>query len=111
MQLILLAVIIMLCGGDRQNFNRIKPIIEELGGAEAAEAIGKAEELGKVISAVKDIQNNLKADGPNKETAPHSGGAFAAGGESEADFPLSPVANIADERIACALSRYIAMGE
>jgi len=108
-QLILLAVIIMLCGGDRQTYCRIKPIIEELGGQEAAEAITKAEELGKVISAVKDIQNSMKSESAAK-MAVNADGKFAESGQS-AEYPLSPVANIADERIAYALSAYIAMGE
>jgi len=109
-QLILLMVIIMLCGGDRQNLSRIKPIIEKLGGAEAAEALTEAEELDKVILAVKDIQNSLKNESVAKTAAnPLSGEEVAQSCENAA--PLAPVANIADERIACALSSYIAMGE
>ncbi len=108
MQLLALALILLLSG---KNFNvsEFKPVLESLGGSEAAEALDKAEELTRVISAVQSFAGNAnsgvnsgKSEQPAacKETPPET-----------SDCPLAPIAAIADESITCALSRYIACGE
>ncbi|MCM1546663.1 MAG: hypothetical protein NC033_06495 [Clostridiales bacterium] len=103
MQLLVLALILLL-SGKNANIKELKPIIEELGGGEAAEAFRQAEELSGVINAVQSLA------GMPQQTAPPA--------PCEADtkscgegFPLAPIANIADERITYCLSRYIACGE
>lgn len=109
MQLLVLALILML-SGKNANIKELKPIIEELGGGEAAEAFKQAEELSGMLSAVQSLasmsQPQSAAPEAEKEYAPPAEESCPSGG-----YPLAPIAGIADERITYCLSRYIALGE
>ena len=104
MQLLVLVLMLML-SGKNTNIKELEPILESIGGQEAAGALKQAEELSGVISAVQSLsamaQPQGKAEG-NGECAEE----WTKGG-----YPLAPIANIADERITYCLSRYIALGE
>ncbi len=100
MQLLVL-VLMLIMSGKNANMKELRPILEEFGGGQAAEAFKQAEELSGMLSAVQSLakMNNASAPQPPEECAAGDG------------FPLAPIANIADERITYCLSRYIALGE
>lgn len=102
MQLLVLALMLML-SGKNANIKELKPIIEELGGGEAAQAFKQAEELSGMLSAVQSLTSATQPPA-EKPCAP----VEECAGEG---YPLAPIANIADERITYCLSRYIALGE
>lgn len=99
MQLLVLALMLML-SGKNANIKDLKPIIEELGGGEAVNAVKQAEELSNIIAALRGVsaKPDCQSGAPVEECA----------GDG---YPLAPIANIADERITYCLSRYIALGE
>ena len=103
MQLLVLVLMLMM-SGKNANIKELKPIFEEFGGGQAAEAFKQAEELSGVLSAVQSLtsmpQQSAAVAPPVEEEQPVTGG-----------YPLAPIANIADERITYCLSRYIALGE
>ncbi len=100
MQLLVLVLMLMM-SGKNTNIKELKPILEEFGGGQAAEAFKQAEELSGMISAVQSLAAMPQQPSPPPaEECPPSGG-----------YPLAPIANIADERITYCLSRYIALGE
>lgn len=104
MQLLVLVLMLMM-SGKNANIKELKPIFEELGGGEAANAIKQAEELSNIISALRNVS-------PVPDCQGDAGGAHAACGDNCGEgYPLAPIANIADERITYCLSRYIALGE
>lgn len=110
MQLLALVLMLMLAGKGG-GFEQFKPIIEELGGEQAADAIKQAEELSEVISAVQSLSS--AAAPPEKSFTDGADGVNergADGGVGEG-FPLAPISAIADERITYCLSKYIALGE
>lgn len=111
MQLIVLLLALML-GGKGGNMSELKPVLESLGGEELSSTIKQAEQLSGVLSAVRAFTNNK-----NKEETGADNGGGKGNGEtyneagSQDGYPLSPIANIADEKITYCLSRYIALGE
>lgn len=113
MQLLVL-VLMMLASGKKADFKELKPILENFGGGEAANAVKKAEELSEMLTAVQSIATMAAASAPasasaaGEDVAPQQ--PFAAKEEGEG-YPLAPVSGIADERITYCLSRYIALGE
>ncbi len=102
MQLLVLVLMLMM-SGKNANIKELKPIIEEFGGGEAAEAFKQAEELSGMLSAVQSLTSM-----PQQPTPQPCAPVEECAGEG---FPLAPIANIADERITYCLSRYIALGE
>ena len=54
MQLLVL-VLMMLASGKKADFKELKPILENFGGGEAANAVKKAEELSEMLTAVQSI--------------------------------------------------------
>lgn len=104
----------LMLAGKEGGFEQFKPIIEELGGEQAADAIKQAEELSEVISAVQSLSS--AAAQPEKSFTGAADGADvvkecgADGGVGEG-YPLAPISAIADERITYCLSKYIALGE
>ncbi|MDE7162544.1 MAG: hypothetical protein K2O44_00490 [Clostridia bacterium] len=109
MQLLVLVLMLML-SGNNTNIKELQPILETIGGQEAAGALKQAEELSGVISAVQSLSamaqpanGHGKADGADRGACVEE---WTKGG-----YPLAPIANIADERITYCLSRYIALGE
>ena len=114
MQLLVL-VLMMLASGKKADFKELKPILENFGGGEAANAVKKAEELSEMLTAVQSIATMAAASAPaptpataGEDNAPQQ--PFAEKEEGEGN-PLAPVSGIADERITYCLSRYIALGE
>lgn len=103
MQLLVLVLMLML-SGKNANIKELQPILESIGGQEAAGALKQAEELSGVISAVQSLSSMAQ---------PSAHGKPGQGAEewSKGGYPLAPIANIADERITYCLSRYIALGE
>lgn len=112
MQLLVLALMLMMAG-NKTDIKQFQPIIEGLGGGQAADAFKQAEELSGMISAIQSLAAMTAPQKPEQG----NGGAekaftdFAAEGECGNGYPLAPVAGIADERITYCLSRYIALGE
>ncbi len=113
MQLLVL-VLMMLAAGKKADFKELKPILENFGGGEAANAVKKAEELSEMLTAVQSIAAMAAtAPAPTPATAGEDNvpqQPFAEKEEGEG-YPLAPVSGIADERITYCLSRYIALGE
>lgn len=105
MQLLVLALMLML-SGKNANIKQLKPIFEEFGGGEAAEAFKQAEELSGMLSAVQSLAAMPQQSGVAAATDEERSSPVAGNG-----YPLAPIANIADERITYCLSRYIALGE
>lgn len=101
MQLLVLVLMLMM-SGKNANIKELKPILEEFGGGQAAEAFKQAEELSGMLSAVQSLTAMPQPPKPQPPVEESS----ALGG-----YPLTPIANIADERITYCLSRYIALGE
>ena len=99
MQLLVLVLMLMM-SGKNANIKELKPILEEFGGGQAAEAFKQAEELSGMLSAVQSLTSMPQQPQPPVEECSPSDG-----------YPLAPIANIADERITYCLSRYIALGE
>ena len=104
MQLLVLVLMLMM-SGKNANIKELKPIFEEFGGGEAAEAFKQAEELSGVLSAVQSLTSVPQQSAPTADCTTSAVGASLGG------YPLAPIANIADERITYCLSRYIALGE
>ncbi len=117
LQLLALVLMLMLAGkgGGLEQF---KPIIEEIGGEEAADAFKQAEELSEVINAVQSLSSQAASSGNSAGATADKevNGADCADGvkgseEAGEGFPLAPISAIADERITYCLSRYITLGE
>ncbi|MDE5765659.1 MAG: hypothetical protein K2I17_00650 [Clostridia bacterium] len=102
MQLLVLVLMLML-SGKNANIKELQPILESIGGQEAAGALKQAEELTGVISAVQSLSAMAQ---PAAQAKAECAEEWTKGG-----YPLAPIANIADERITYCLSRYIALGE
>lgn len=110
MQLLALALMLMLAGKGG-GFERFKPIIGELGGEQAADAIKQAEELSEVISAVQSLSSAAATASPEESVTGDGVKECGADGGAVEGFPLAPISVIADERITYCLSKYIALGE
>ena len=95
MQLLVLVLMLMM-SGKNANMKELKPIIEELGGGAAAEAFKQAEELSGMITAMQSLAKMSEPPAPPPETVDES----AHGG----GFPLAPIADIADGRLALVYS-------
>lgn len=109
MQLLVLALMLML-SGKNANIKELQPILESIGGEQAAGALKQAEELSGVINAVQSLSTIIQpATGGG--TVEEKSGVVGAEEWSKGGYPLAPIANIADERITYCLSRYIALGE
>lgn len=111
MQLLILALLAISMGRNT-NFNQFKPILESFGGEEATNAIKQAEELSGIISALRAITAPPENEGCGAQ--PPRGDNPGGEEQFRTDFggyPLAPIANIADDKITCCLSRYIALGE
>lgn len=108
MQLLVLVLMLML-SGKNANIKELQPILESIGGQEAAGALKQAEELSGVISAVQSLSAMAQPAAHGK--ADGSEGGACAEEWIKGGYPLAPIANIADERITYCLSRYIALGE
>ena len=104
MQLLVLALMLMTMGKNT-NMKELKPVLESLGGQQAAEALKQAEELSGMISAVQSLTSAAQPV-PQSHTRKEEEECSVCGG-----YPLAPVADIADERITYCLSRYIALGD
>ena len=117
MQLLVL-LLMLLSSGKNSDLKQIEPLLTSFGGGEAANAIKQAEELSGMLSAVQSLTggggnsaSQLEGLGGDENCGGESGG-FDGGDEVVNDgYPLAPIANIADEKITYALSRYIALGE
>jgi hypothetical protein len=59
---LLVILIMLLCGGNNNTFNEIKPLLQDVGGEDAAKAISQAEELNSVISAVQNLNGSENSD-------------------------------------------------
>lgn len=115
MQLLVL-LLMLLSSGKNSDLKQIEPLLTSFGGGEAANVIKQAEELSGMLSAVQSLTG-----GGGNGASPHSVSPFGGfGGDGGSDggnevandgYPLAPIANIADEKITYALSRYIALGE
>lgn len=111
MQLIVLLLALML-GGKGGSMSELKPVLESLGGEELGNTIKQAEQLSGMLSAVQAFAGNRKQEGDNKGPDGDGNQSEGTGDASPQDgYPLSPIANIADEKITYCLSRYIALGE
>ena len=109
MQLLVLVLMLML-SGNNTNIKELQPILETIGGEEAAGALKQAEELSDVISAVQSLSAIAQPANAHGKADGADGGACAEEW-TKGGYPLAPIANIADERITYCLSRYIALGE
>lgn len=109
MQLLVL-VLLLLTASKNADLKQLKPILEEFGGNDAAQAIKTAEELSGVISAVQGLTSQPQAaekpDGNEGERLNEKGGKCLNKG-----YPLAPISALADDKITYALSRYVALGE
>lgn len=103
MQLAILFLLLLMGGTGR--LNEMKPLIESLD-KDAAGIIKQAEEFGGVLEAVRSLSGGAHPS-PQPE---FKEAAFAPYSAPSGGYPLAPVANIADEGIKSALSRYIALG-
>ena len=118
MQLFIILALLLYGGssGAQNLLSEVKPVLEAVGGEDMKSALKSAEEISEVISAVQGVASVMQS-----ATAPQDG--FAAqtfSNSSDADsyaesfnsqpainFPLAPVANIADRDITYSLSKYI----
>lgn len=113
MQLLVLALMLML-SGKNANIRELQPILESIGGQEAAGALKQAEELSGVITAVQSLSamaKSVNTANTNGKTGGEEKSEEGAEEWSRSGYPLAPIADIADERITYCLSRYIALGE
>jgi len=91
LQLLVLALALAFSGGGFAE--ELKPILENFGGEEAANALEEAQELEQQISGMCGLF---------KESASES----AAKSPEECNFPLAPIVRVADGRILGALCKY-----
>lgn len=120
MQLLLILALILYGGkgGNAKLLNELKPLIESVGGEEVKEAFRNAEELESVISAFGGLGTADGASGGNGDDSRAGSGGISADaghapgrGEEAGDntgnnFPLAPVAGIADREILYRLVQY-----
>ena len=104
MQLAILLAVLLMAG--QNNFTRIKPLIEELGGEEGKQAIKQAEELNQLIATVKTFTAPQESSCSPRDSKPQNTAPPAP-----EPHPLDPIKSIADDKILSALSRYVALGE
>lgn len=112
MQLLVL-LLMLLSSGKNSDLKQIEPLLSSFGGGEATNVLKQAEELSGMLSAVQSLTGGgghsaAAFGGPGGD-----GGSFDGGTDASVNdgYPLAPIANIADEKITYALSRYIATGE
>ena len=125
MQLLIILAILLYGtkSGGKDIINEARPLIENLGGAEAKEAFKNAESVLEVLSAVQeltgaDIGELFRPEKPLIKL-PQPSVAYEINEENQGDsetftstknsinFPLAPVSQIADKDITYSLSRYI----
>ena len=111
MQLFIILALLLYGGkANAQNIlNEIKPVLETIGGDQMKSALKSAEEISEVISAVQGITAAMQPASAAKAgfaAQPAWEGDFVAE-QPAINFPLAPVANIADRDITYSLSQYI----
>ncbi|MDE7300961.1 MAG: hypothetical protein K2N47_02200 [Clostridia bacterium] len=111
MQLLVL-LLMLLSSGKNSDLKQIEPLLTGFGGGEAANVLKQAEELSGMLSAVQSLTGGGNGAPFGGSGASDDGGFNSSAGEDINDgYPLAPIANIADEKITYALSKYIATGE
>ena len=105
---LLIILALLLYGGKRDVKNileEVKPVLENLGGEEMAEAIKSAEQISSVLSAVNAFSSGFGGGAGHEQPAE----PVRHEPETRPDkaFPLKPVNDIMDRDIAYCLSKYI----
>ena len=97
MQLLIILALILYGGGNAKNvLNEVKPVLESIGGEDMQKALKSAEEISEVLSAVQAFSGFKGAPAQNPDTPSYT-----------PDFPLAPIASIADREITYSLNKYI----
>ena len=98
MQLLIILVLLLYGGGNAKNIlGEVKPVLESLGGEDMQKALKSAEEISEVLSVIQPIAGGLNTQ--NNFNKPQN---------TQSEFPLAPVMEIADKEITYSLSQYIA---
>ena len=97
MQLLIILALLLYGGGNARNMlSEVKPVLESIGGEDMQRALKSAEEISQVLSAVQSFSGFKGAAPKNTEST-----------QSPAEFPLAPIAAIADKEITYSLNKYI----
>lgn len=114
MQLFILALLLFTLGRNA-NLKELEPILESIGGEEAASAFKRAEELSSMFGAIQSFAATSNTPSPQNFEGTEKNEAAknpdVGGCVDTYTRPLAPVAGIADDKITACLSRYIALGE
>ena len=94
MQLILL-LLLLLSGGS--TFKDVKPLIGQVIGRDFTDMLDEVEELTQLVAAFSGSEPV-----PQSESAPPP--------DCKSEYPLAPIARVADESITRSLARYISTG-
>lgn len=107
----LFIILALLLYGGKSNaqslLKEVKPVLETIGGEEMKSALKSAEEISEVISAVQGITSAMQPPRTEGFAAQPSSGEQFVPAQPAINFPLAPVANIADRDITYSLSKYI----
>lgn len=104
---LLLLVLLALAGGNTESLKDVRPMLENLGGGETLRAIENAERFASVLAAARGAGGGPRPQGGNPDKPDLDNSDI----KPYADFPLAPIANIADGEIKARLARHIAVGD
>ena len=112
MQLFIILALLLYGGssGAQNLLSEVKPVLEAVGGEDMKTALKSAEEISEVISAVQGVASVMQSANAAQTFSNTSGMdsyAESYNPQPAINFPLAPVANIADRDITYSLSKYI----
>ncbi|MDE6613855.1 MAG: hypothetical protein K2K28_04820 [Clostridia bacterium] len=109
MQLFIILALLLYGGssGAQNLLSEVKPVLEAVGGEDMKTALKSAEEISEVITAVQGVASVMQSGQAFSNSSGADGFAESYNPQPAINFPLAPVANIADRDITFSLSKYI----
>lgn len=101
MQLLIIIALILFCGKNEKILSEVKPILESFAGEEFGQVLQSAEEISSMFKDFNECDKNVNAQ---KNECEHKN-------NDNIDFPLAPIADIADREITYSLSKYISSNQ
>lgn len=92
MQLLIILALLLYGGSNAKNvLSEVRPVLESIGGEDMQKALKSAEEISNVLAAVQAIKKPVQQKSIDLPD----------------DYPLAPIASIADREITYSLNKYV----
>lgn len=98
MQLLFILALILFCGKNQNILNQVKPLLESFSGEEFNQVLQNAQEISSIFKDFCECEN---------KNCNFTQGNCSSTNSENINFPLAPIADIADKEITYCLSKYI----